>query len=133
MASTVTLTVGVQYTPPSAPTNSGVASFTTQASCNAQNVGQIDVQPTDAPSSLFPVPFGSVGYGKVVVIRNLMTTEVGVRLNGEVTNRFRLPAGGELVYATPIAPSLEPLASVTLVTTASPTNPENILYWVFGD
>lgn len=133
MAQTATITFGILYTPPSAAANSGNASFSTQASYNAQNVGQLDVQTSDAPATTFAIPFGSVSAGKIVMVRNMMSTEIGIRLNAAGSDNMKLPAGGEFVYAASVAPNATPLTAVTIVTTASPAQIENVMYWVFGD
>jgi hypothetical protein len=133
MPTPVTLSLGIQYTPPSAPTNSGSATLSVQSQYNAQNVGQIDIQTTDLSGATFVVPFGSVASGKVVSIKNMMSSDIGVRMNGAISDNFRIPSGGVFVYAAPTAPTLTPLSSMTVVTTATPTQVENVHFWVFGD
>jgi hypothetical protein len=133
MPTPVTVTASVQWTPPSAPANSGNATFNVVAQVNAQNVGQIDVQTTDAPATVFALPFGSVAAAKVLVIKNMMSSEVGVRINGAVANNFRVPAGGMVVYAAPVAPGAEPWTSVSVVTTATPAAIENVQFFIYGD
>lgn len=133
MSSTAVVTLGIQYTPPSAPVNSGQSSFSTSSVYNSQNVGQIDVQPTDIPATIFIIPFGSIASAKVAVIKNLMSSDIGVRINGAVADNFKISAGGELIYACQIAPSSNPMASISIVTTATPGSIENVSYWIFGD
>lgn len=133
MPTPVTVTASVQWTPPSAPANSGNATFSVVAQVNAQNVGQVDVQTTDAPASLFPMPFGSVAAAKVLIIKNMMSSEVGIRINGAVANNFRVPAGAVVIYAAPVAPGAEPWTSATIVTTATPAAIENVQFFIYGD
>ena len=133
MSSTTVVTLGIQYTPPSAPVNSGQSTFSVTAIHSAQNVGQIDVNSTDIPTTVFVIPFGSVAAAKVAIVKNLMSSDVGIRINGSVTDNFRLAAGGELAYACQTAPNSSPLASISVVTTASPGSTENISYWIMGD
>lgn len=133
MSSQVTATLSLQYTPPSAPTNSGNAVFSLTASFNAQNVGQIDVNPSDVPSTVFPIPFGSVAKARVLVIKNLGTADVGVRLNGAVADQFQLSASGELAYVCQTTPGTTSITSASIVTTAAPPTVEACHYWVFGD
>lgn len=133
MPTNVTVTATVQWTPPSAPANSGTATFNVVASVNAQNVGQIDVQTSDAPGAIFPMPFGSVATAKVVCIKNMMSSEIGVRINGHGSNDFRVPAGGMVMYAAPVGPNSEPWASASIVTTASPAAIENVQFFIYGD
>jgi hypothetical protein len=133
MPTNVTVTASVQWTPPSAPANSGTATFNVVASVNAQNVGQVDVQVSDPPGAVFPMPFGSIATAKVICIKNMMSSEVGVRINGHVTNDFRVPAGGIVMYAAPVGPNSEPWASASIVTTASPAAIEAVQFFVFGD
>jgi len=133
MATNVTVTASLQWTPPSAPANSGTATFNVVASVNAQNVGQVDVQTADVPGTVFPMPFGSVQAAKVMCVKNMMSSEIGVRLNGHVTNDFRVPAGGMVMYAAPVGPNAEPIASASIVTTASPAAIENVQFFIYGD
>jgi len=133
MPTPVTFTAAVQWTPPSAPANSGNATFSVVAQVNAQNVGQVDVQTTDAPATLFPMPFGSVSAAKILIVKNMMSSEVGVRINGAVANNFRIPAGGMVTYAAPVAPGAEPWTSATIVTTATPASIEAVQFFIFGD
>lgn len=133
MPTNVTVTATVQWTPPSAPANSGTATFNAVASVNAQNVGQIDVQTSDAPATVFPMPFGSVQAAKVICIKNMMSSEIGLRINGHVTNDFRIPAGGFILYSAPVGPNSEPWSSASIVTTASPAAIENVQFFIYGD
>ena len=132
-ASTTTVSLGVSYTPPGASLNSGNSTFQLQATYNGQSVGQIDVPSTFTPGTQIDVPFGNIAATKVVIIKNMMSVEVGVRLNGAVTNTFNLAPGGECAYATPSAPSSVPLTSAGVVPVAAPSTTESCYYFVFGD
>jgi len=133
MSSTVTVSRTIQFTPPSAPVNSGTGTISTQAIYNSQNVGDIDVQITDASGTSFSIPFGSVGAAKVAIVKNLMSADIGIRINGSVADNFKLPSGGVFSYESSSAPGSDPLSSITVITTATPTQISNISYWVFGD
>lgn len=134
-ASTFNSTLNIQYTPPSAPANSGVASLLVGGTYNGGQAGSIDIPTTIvvSPPTVIPVPFGSVAAAKLLVIRNNMSSEIGVRLNGAVSNTFNLPPGGEFVYAAPTAPGAIPLTSADVIPTVAPTVIEKIDYWCFGD
>ena len=134
-ASTFNSTLNIQYTPPSAPANSGVASLLVGGTYNGGQAGSIDVPTTIvvSPPTVIPVPFGSVAAAKLLVIRNNMSSEVGVRLNGSVDNTFNIPAGSVISYMAPTAPGAVPLTSVDIVPTVIPTVVEQIHYWCFGD
>lgn len=134
-ASTFNSTLNIQYTPPSAPANSGVASLLVGGTYNGGQAGSIDVPTTIvvSPPTVIPVPFGSVDAAKLLVIRNNMSSEIGVRLNGAITDTFNLPPGGEFIYAAPTAPGAIPLTSADVVPTVVPTVIEKIDYWCFGD
>ena len=133
MPTPVTVAATLQWTPPSAPANSGTATFNVVAQVNAQNVGQSDVQTSDTPGTAFPMPFGSVQAAKVMCIKNMMSSDVGVRLNGHGSNDFRVPAGGMVMYACPAAPGADPVSSASIVTTASPASVENVQFFIYGD
>jgi len=132
-AKTFTITLGLQYTPPASPDNSGVSTLGTSGSVNAQNAGTIDVPNGTVVGTVFGVPFGSVGAAFSVLIRNNMTSAIGVRLNGAVADEFEIVPGGEFMLSGNAAGSGTPLTQVDLVTTADPTTTEQIYYWVFGD
>jgi hypothetical protein len=134
MAATIaTVTLSIQYTPPSAPANSGNVSYQVSANCQAQNVGQIDINPSDAPATLFVIPFGSIGAAKIFVLKNKGTVDIGVRLNGAVTDTFRLAPGGEWAYAMSAAPTAGTLTGVTVAVITSPAQVEYTEYMAFGD
>jgi hypothetical protein len=132
-ASTVTVTLGIQYTPPSAPANSGNVSYQVAASCQAQNVGQIDVGPTDAPATVFPIPFGSIEAAKVLIVKNRGSVDLGLRLNAALTDSFKIPPGGEFVFAAAAAPGTTPITSAAVAVITSPPASECCEYFAFGD
>ncbi len=132
-ADNFSVSLNLQYTPPGAPPNSGVAALPAAGTYNAGQSGTIDVPTTASVDDVIPVPFGSVAAGKLVVIRNGLAADVGVRLNGAGSNTFNLPPGGEFAYVAPAAPAAVPLTAVSLVVTAIPTTVQRIQYWIFGD
>lgn len=135
MANTVVLQSSVQWTPPSAPANSGQSAFTTQASYNAQNVGAIDVPSGTSPSTSFSIPFGSVGRARVLIVKSLMTSDVDVKINGSTDPIFTLAPGGSFRYEAPIDPSTgtHPITSASFAVLVAPTNSESCNFWVMGD
>ena len=134
MANPVTISVSLQWTPPGAAANSGLSSFGTTATYNAQNVGEIDVQPTATPATVIPISFGAVSAAKMIMIRNMTSAEVGVRLNGAVADTLSLPAGSCISFSSATTPVGTPLTSASIVlTTPSVTTIEKVYYYVFGD
>lgn len=132
-ATNVTVNLSDTYTPPGAPANSGTATYQVIATCAAQNVGQIDINPSDAPATVIGIPFGSVGSLKVLILKNLGTVDVGVRLNAAVADNFRLPPGGELVWAAPVAAGGTQITAVNISVITSPMSAEFIQYQCHGD
>jgi hypothetical protein len=132
-ADAFTATLNLQYTPPGAPANSGVAALAVGGTYNAGQSGTIDVTTGSTVGQVIPIPFGSVVAGKLVVIRNNLSAEIGVRLNGAVANNFNVPPGGMLAYAAPTAPGAVPLTRVDIVLTAVPVVTERTVYWTLGD
>jgi len=132
-AKTFTITVGLQYTPPAAPDNSGVSTLGTAGSINAQNVGTIDIPSGTVVGTVMGIPFGSISASSAILIKNYMTSSIGVRLNGAVADDFEIAPSGEFMLSGSTAPSVTPLTQVDIVTTADPTTTEQIMYWLFGD
>ena len=135
MASTISVQTSIQWTPPSAPTNSGQSALTFQASYNAQNVGTLDVPSGTPPAAVFDIPFGSVGKAKALIVKSMMTSDVDVKLNGSASVAFTLPPQGKFEYETPMDPSTGtyPMTSASITTLATPTNTETLMFWVVGD
>lgn len=135
MASTVVTQSSVQWTPPAAPANSGLSTFTVQASHNAQNVGTIDVPSGTAPATSFSIPFGSVGKAKVLIVKSLMTSDVDVKINGSTDPVFTMAPGGSFRYEAPVDPTtgVNPITSASFAVLVAPTAVESVQYWVMGD
>lgn len=133
MSTNVTVTLTVQWTPPSAAANSGSVTFAVTAPHNAQSVGQLDVNPAVSPPDVVPVPFGSVDKAKVAVVKNLTSSEIGLRINGANADNIKIPAGGEWVYAAATAPAATPLTALDVVILTAPLAVEQIAYYVYGD
>lgn len=127
-----TTTLGIQWTPPAAPDNSGNSTYTVQNTYVADNVGRIDIPNGTVIGTVFPIPFGGVGRGKMIVIKNKMTSDIGIRLNAAIANNFELGPDGEFAYITPTAPATTPLSSIDIVTTVDPTNLESVFYHCLG-
>lgn len=134
--SLATVTLNIQWTPPGAQVGSGNSAYTTQLSYNGQNVGSLDIQTTTPITTIMPIPFGPIVQAKVVIIRNNMSSDIGIRLNGAVADQFRLASNAEFVMASPTAPIGAPtglITSASITTTAQPLSVENVSFWVFGD
>lgn len=128
------VSVGVQWTPPSSATNSGNSTLTFVGTENAQNVGRIDVPAGTVAPTTFAIPFTSVASAKVVIILNQMSTEIGVRLNGTGADNFTLGAGQAFAVIGPVAGTTTPITAVSVLTTSDPApNTEYVSYWIFGD
>lgn len=123
----------LQYTPPSAAANSGLATLAFTGTENAQSVGRLDVPNGTIIGTVLPIPFGAVGSAKVCVVQNLMSTAVGVRLNGAVADEFELGPGQAFALIGGVPGSTLPLTQVDVVTTADPAATEFINFWVMGD
>lgn len=132
-ADNFTATLNLQYTPPGAPVNSGVAAMSVGGTYQAGQAGSIDVPPGTTVDTVLGVPFGSVSKAKLLVLKNGLSSELGVRLNASVTNNFNVPPGGVVSYAVPVAPGAVPLTQVDIVTTVDPSATERVLFWCFGD
>lgn len=132
-ADNFTSTLTLAYTPPGAPVNSGVASLALGGTYQAGQAGSIDVPSGTTVGTALDVPFGSVAKAKLLVVKNNLSSEIGVRLNSAVANNFNVPAGGIFSYVAPTAPTAVPLTAVELITTVDPTATERVLFWVFGD
>jgi hypothetical protein len=135
MASTVVTQSSVQWTPPAAPANSGLSTFTVQASHNAQNVGTLDIPSGTAPATVFNIPFGSVGKAKVLIVKSLMTSDIDVKINGTTDPIFILAPGGSFRYEAPSDPTtgVRPVISASFATLVAPTAVESVQFWVMGD
>lgn len=129
-----TSTLSLQYTPPGAPVNSGVASLAVNGTYQAGQSGYVDIPPGTVVASVLPIPFGSVSAAKVLIVQNKGANEVGVRLNGHSVNDFNIPPGGSFAYIVPSEPGAVPLTSASIVTIVDPTtNPDAVYFWCFGD
>jgi len=124
---------GIQWTPPGAATNSGNSTLTTQGTENAQSVGTLDIPNGTTIATVFPVPFGTVEAAKLCVVQNLMSSEIGVRLNGHGTDDFTLGPGQRFSLDGATAGATTPLISVDIVTTADPASTEQVNFWILGD
>ena len=133
MPDQLTTQLSVTYTPPKAAQNSGQSTLGITSTYNGQSVGTVDVPPGTTPPTTFAIPFGSVSAAKACIIRNDMSSDIGIRLNSAVADNFELGSGGELMITSPIAPSTTPLISVDILTTADPTSLEQVFFWVYGD
>jgi len=131
--SIVSASLGLAWTPPFALPNSGNSTFNLQAMCSAQNVGQIDVPQATAPADIIAIPFGTIVHCLFFIIKNGMSSDIGVRLNGSATDNFHIPSGGTVAILSPQAPMITPLSSASIVTTATPGTTEIVSFWLYGN
>lgn len=130
---TVSVTSGILWTPPFSPPNSGSSSFDIGASYNAQNVGQIDVPGGTLSGAILPIPFGTVTTAKVLIVKNMMSSDVGVRFNDSTSDSFQVAPGAVVGIFMPKSPVGNPVASASFVTKAVPGSTETLSFFVFGD
>ncbi len=123
----------VTWTPPGTPENSGVATLATSGVENAQSVGKHDILTSISPASVLSIPFGSVDAAKVAIVENLMTTEIGLRLNGAVANVITLGPGQRFILEGAVAGGTTPLTQLDIEIITAPTATEFVLWWIFGD
>jgi hypothetical protein len=133
MADTATIGFSVTWTPPLAPVNSGQSTMNVQTVYNGGPTGSIDIPTGTIVGTTFDIPMAALSAAKTVIIKNMMSTEIGIRINGSITNNFNLPPGGMFAVAGATAPLAVPLTAVTIVTTADPTVTERVHYFAFGD
>lgn len=127
------ISVGIQWTPPGSAANSGNSTLTSVGTENSQSVGKIDIPAATVAPATYVVPFGSVSAAKTVIIQNLMSTEIGVRLNGAVADNFTLGAGQTFIISGPVAGTTVPITAASVLTTDAPTEVEYVNFWIFGD
>ena len=128
-----TVTLGLTYSPPGAPVNSGAVSYSVTATSRAQSVGQIDIDSSASGGNQFEIPFGSISDVKMAVVKNTSSNPYLLVVNGTPT--FRLPAGGEFVFAASTASSVDGITSleVEVITVPSAGTYDYVQYFVYGD
>jgi hypothetical protein len=127
-----TATVGVQFTPPSAPVNSGVSSFASQGNYDAQNIGTVKIPSTMTPPTTYSIPFGLVGSAMMVIIENKMSASIGIKLNGSQTVNFDLAPSAVFMMSGSTVSSGVPLTAASFTVAAAPSTTEYCNYFVFG-
>jgi hypothetical protein len=135
MSNTVVLNSCIQYTPPSAPINSGQSSISITTTYNEMNVGAVCVQTNTTIGTVIPIPFGTVTSAKFLILKNTSPDDIDVAINGSTTVNFTLPAISALQYVCTTNPTIgtHPITSISLTTLATPTTIDRIEFWVFGD
>lgn len=128
-----TTSTTVQWTPPGTPDNSGLATLAVSGNENAQSVGKHDILASITPATVLAIPFGQVGAAKVAIVQNLMSVEIGLRINGAVANDITL-GPGQIFQLTGSTPgSTTPLTALDVEIISAPSATEFVLYWIFGD
>ena len=135
MSNTVTLNSSIQWTPPSAPINSGQSTISITTTYNELNTGAVCVQVGASVGSVIPIPFGTVTKAKCFILKNTSLDDVDVSINGSLTPNFTLPSVSTVQYGCASNPTVgtHPIASVSLTTLTAPTSIDKIEFWVFGD
>jgi len=135
MANTTIFSATVQWTPPSAPVNSGQSVFSLQLSYNAQNVGTIDVPDSTAPATVYDIPFGAVSKAKMLIVKNFTALDLDLSINASA-DLISIPPSGMVMFGAPIdptGPSDHPIESASLKTRGTSTSLARAEFWVFGD
>jgi hypothetical protein len=133
MAFTATANLSLVYSPPSGPVNSVTATMATACVHNAQNVGVLDVPAGTSPSTVFPIPFGSVSSAKLLVIKNTSNDEIGVQLNSSASDIYRISAGGFMAIGMSSDPTADAVTDATVTWINAAVSLQTIQFWVFGD
>jgi len=128
-----TVNMTLQWTPPSAAANSGLATLASTGTENAQSVGRLDIPNGTVVGTVFGVPFGTVGEAKVCIVLNQMTSPIGIRLNGALADDFELGPGQTFALFGGVPGTATPLTQVDIVTTADPATTQYVNHWVMGD
>jgi hypothetical protein len=133
MASTGTMTFNMTYTPPGAPLNSGTFSKTVSFSYTAMTSGIMDIPDATVASTVFPIPFGTINANaQVLIVFNMNNKDIGIRLNGSVTDIYQIPPGGMLTIGSPTTSTSNPLTSAAVTTTALQVGTGTVEFFVLG-
>jgi hypothetical protein len=130
MAGNVVLAGTLSYTPAGGGVTSPSLSVTTPY--DAQVVGTIDIPDATAADTAIPIPFGSIGEAKALLVKNNNTLDIGIRLNGAVANSHRLTPGGTMLIQNPIVATAGPLTSASIVTSALQVDDGSVDFGVWG-
>lgn len=85
------LILNLTYTPPASAQNSGIASIPVSITFDAQSVGVLDI-PTSTPAgTIFQIPFGSIAGAQLVMVRNLTSNAIGLKINGDGADMVTSP------------------------------------------
>ena len=128
---TATLTVSLAYKNEEGAAAS-ITPITSACPYQGQNHGAIDVPDAEASATAHSIPFGSIAKATCAILLNRTGQDLEVTINGVVATT-NLPIGGTFVYGGPHHPAAQPLASLSLKTTASQSGAGTIGYHIFGD
>lgn len=128
-----TVTLGLTYSPPGAPVNSGAVSYSVTATSRAQSVGQIDIGSDASGGEQFSIPFGSISAAKIAVVKNTSASSYLLLINGAPA--FRIPAGGEFAFAATTSSAVDGVESLTVevITVPASGTYDYIQYFIYGD
>lgn len=131
---TATLAATLTYTPPGGVVNSGINQLGLTPAYTVMSAAVLDVPPATGSGTIYVVPFGTVSIPKLIIFKNKVGQELGVRFNGAVASHFNLPVNGEIIFGAPSAPVGTPITQIHLVTTAIQGGTlGQIETFVFGD
>ena len=130
--------ITIAYTGPSEETTS-IPQLTISAPYQAQSHGTLDVPDAEASATAHAIPFGSIGADctcALLVNRTKNGANPGqdliLKVNGSAALQ-RIPPGGSILIANPVAAGGSPVTALSLTTTDIQAGPGEIEYHLFGD
>ncbi len=115
-----------------------IARANISAPYTAQSHNEIDIPDTEGAGS-FDVDFGSVGTeATFVIVKNLTANGVNpgqdivLSINASAALQ-RIPPGGMVAFANPVAAGGSPITEMTVTTLATQVGPGSVSTHVFGD
>jgi len=100
----------------------------------ALNEGLIDVPAGAVATTVYEIPFGSVGTEATGLrIDNNTDGPLGILINGAVALSHEIEPGGTQIIAGPVDGASTPVTSCSVELGAEQVAAASISYWVFGD
>lgn len=125
------------------PTGDQIAPSPVQVQCpyTSEVAGTIDVPDTTAAAHDYSVPFGAIATECTcaLIVNNTKNgvnpgTDLGVKINGAASESHRIPPGGALLIAAPLAATGTPrLTSLHLIVKTTQAGDGQIAFFLFGD
>lgn len=98
----------------------------------SSSVGQIDIPEATAEATSFQIPTGSIGSITGLYVKNTNESAIGIVWNSAEGIEYELTVGGAILIAMPTVPDDDPIAAITIVTTALQVADGNVQYALFG-